>query len=51
MKNCYFLFLSLIICNGYNSNYLEITFADSTIPTLSNISVCDDNIDGFAGLI
>lgn len=48
MKNIYFLFVMLFVCQISIANHRAFVVTDPTLPTLSNISMCDDNNDGFS---
>lgn len=47
MKTIYFLLVTLFVCQISMANQTALFDTDPTIPTLSNLSVCDDNTDGY----
>jgi len=52
MKNIYFLVLTFLVCHASVANglsaYNNCIVTDPTLPTLSNLIVCDNNNDGFS---
>ena len=40
--------MTLFVCHASIANHTDFVVTDPTLPTLSNVAVCDDNNDGYA---